>query len=436
MHPKTMRSDMRSLLGEVCISFVHASGLPVYLIPKDFSVTYALIGVRYGSLHNRFSIDGKEYFPPKGIAHFLEHKMFENPDGEDTFVKFARTGADANAYTTFTRTAYLFSCCERFEESLTVLLRSCFTPHFTDENVKKEQGIIAEEIRMYEDDPFDTLYFSLMRAMYQNTDLGTSICGTEESIADITPELLYACYNGFYRPDNMALCLCGNLTEEQVLPILDKILGTKPLTTPQALPLSLAEPASVLKNELTLKGDVAIPLFAAGFKDTNIAPSPKDRLYKYAVMSVLFEALFGGSTDFAYKLYSEGIITGALDFEFDHNKYYSYLLLQGESPDPTRVQNELYAYLETIRQNGIDADRLEGARRIVYSQYLSTFDRTESIANEILTYVFEEQDMLSYGDLILSVTNEDCGNLFKTFFIPEHATFASLYPEQESEESK
>ena len=149
MHTNTKKPDMRALLGEECISFVHASGLPVHLIPKDFSVSYALLGVRYGSLDNRFTVQGKEFCPPKGIAHFLEHKMFENPDMEDTFLKFSRTGADANAYTTFTRTAYLFSCSENFEKSLKILLESCFTPYFTKENVNKEKGIIAEEIRMY-----------------------------------------------------------------------------------------------------------------------------------------------------------------------------------------------------------------------------------------------------------------------------------------------
>lgn len=428
-------TDMCSRLGEKCISFVHASGLPVYLIPKDFSVAYAILGVRYGSLHNRFTIGGKEYRPPMGIAHFLEHKMFENPDGEDTFVKFSRTGADANAYTTFTRTAYLFSCSEKFEESLEVLLESCFTPHFTEENVKKEQGIIAEEIRMYEDDPFDTLYFSLMRAMYQGTDLGTSICGTEDSINEITAELLTTCYQGFYRPDNMALCLCGNLSKETVLPILDKVLGTAPSEHPKAQAITSKESANVLKNEIKLSADVAIPLFAAGFKDQDISSDPTVRLKKYATMAILFEALFGGSTDFAYKLYSEGFITGALDFEFDHNKHYSYLMLQGESPDPQRVRDELLCYLDTVKKEGIDPDRLEGARRIVYSQFLCAFDRTESIANEILTYIFEEQDMLCYGELVLSVTNEECKQLFEAFFTPEHATFASLYPEQESEES-
>lgn len=431
-----MRSEYtHALLSEKCISFTHSSGLDVYIIPKDFSVTYALLGVRYGSLDNRFSYNGKQYTMPKGIAHFLEHKMFENPDGEDTFLKFSRTGADANAYTSFGRTAYLFSCTDQFEHSLSILLESCFTPHFTEENVQKEKGIIAEEIRMYEDDPFDSLYFALMRAMYQNIDLGSSICGSEESIEEITSDLLYSCYNRFYRPENMALCLCGQVDEKAVVSVLDRVLGTSRRKDPLPLTSDVSEPSRVLKTELTMHGDAVIPLFSVGFKDTDIDPDPKKRLKKYATMSILFEALFGGSTDFAYDLYKDGCITCALDYEYEHKKPYSYLMLHGESPDPTIVKTRLYAYLEQIRQNGIDPARLEGARRIVYSQFLSVFDRTESIANEILAYVFEEQNMLDYGDVVLSVTNEDCHDLFANFFQSERMTFAALYPYNESEES-
>lgn len=428
-----MHNSIQSLLGENCISFVHTSGLPVYIIPKDFSVTYALLGVQYGSLDNTFVLDGKEISPPLGIAHFLEHKMFENPDGEDTFLKFSRTGADGNAYTTFTRTAYLFSCTENFEKSLEILLKSTATPYFTDENVEKEKGIIAEEIRMYEDDPYDRLYFSTMRSMYEKVDLGISICGSEESIGCITPDDLYTCYNSFYQPHNMALCLCGKVDMETVIPILDRVYGTEVKSSPLPTVVCKQESALVLQNKLHLTGDVAIPVFSAGFKDVVISPDPLLRLRKYATMSILFEALFGGSSDFAYRLYRDGSITGALDYEFEHKKQYSYLLLHGEGPEPEKVKNALYDYLAVTKQNGIDPERLEGARRIVYSQFLSTFDRTESIANEILTYIFEEQDMLSYGDLVLSITDKECKELFDSFFDLRHATFAALYPENESE---
>ena len=429
-----MNKPIQSLLGEQCISFVHASGLPVYIIPKDFSVTYALLGVQYGSLDNKFVLNGKEVTPALGIAHFLEHKMFENPDGEDTFLKFSRTGADGNAYTTFTRTAYLFSCTENFEQSLEILLKSTATAYFTKENVEKEKGIIAEEIRMYEDDPYDTLYFSTMRCMYEKLALGSSICGTEESIQNITPEDLYDCYNSFYQNQNMALCLCGKVDKETVIPILDKVYGTVKSNAPIPTVIIEKEEATVSQNDLRLTGDVAIPLFTVGFKDVDISPDPIVRLRKYATMAILFEALFGGSADFSYQLYSSGSITSALDYEFEHKKQYSYLLLHGEGRNPEKVKNALFDYLLALSQNGIDPARLEGARRIVYSQFLSTFDRTESIANEILTYIFEQQDMLSYGDLVLSITDKECTDLFHSFFKRDHATFAALYPEQESED--
>jgi len=207
----------------------HESGLDIYVVPKNHTNSYALFATKYGSIDNIFKLEGEPEFTevPDGIAHFLEHKMFENEDGIDTFKKYAETGASANAYTSFNKTCYLFSCAdneEKFDKSLEILLDFVTHPYFTEKTVRKEQGIIGQEIRMYEDNPGWQVYFQMMANMYKKHSVRLDIAGTDESISKITADILYKCYNTFYNLSNMALCVSGNVTPEQVKKVADKIL--------------------------------------------------------------------------------------------------------------------------------------------------------------------------------------------------------------------
>ena len=220
-----MKEYKSALLREHYYEMRHRSGLSVYVFPKKLTSTYAILSTRYGAMDTGFrASDGKFVTVPDGVAHFLEHKLFENPDGSDSFAKFSVWGADANAYTTANRTAYLFSCTEHFSEALEELLTFVTTPYFTPETVKKEQGIIAEEIRMYDDSPWDRCFQQLMEAMYAECGIRKNICGTERSIGEITDRLLYDCYRIFYQLSNMALVVCGDVTPEEVAAVCDRIL--------------------------------------------------------------------------------------------------------------------------------------------------------------------------------------------------------------------
>ena len=205
----------------------HKSGLNIYVIPKKMSTSYALFATRYGGRDNCFRLEGEAEYTrvPDGIAHFLEHKLFESEDGTDTFERFARLGANANAYTTTDMTAYEFSCTENFDECLSVLLDFVTHPHFTDENVQKEQGIIAQEIRGGEDNPFRRVYYDMLNLLYQKDNVRIEVAGTVASIARITPEYLYRCYNTFYQLSNMALVVCGDVEYEKVISIADEQLS-------------------------------------------------------------------------------------------------------------------------------------------------------------------------------------------------------------------
>ena len=207
----TYKSD---LLREEYTKFSHPSGLDIYVFPKKLSTTYAIFGAKYGSIHNRFKLDGESDWTvvPDGIAHFLEHKLFACPDGTDAFERFSEYGADANAYTSFNKTCYLFSCTDRFEESLGELLDFVTHPYFTEESVNSEIGIISEEIKMYDDNPSDRCFYGMLEGMYKSNSVRRNICGTKKSISRITPELLYSCYNTFYQLSNMALVVCGDVS--------------------------------------------------------------------------------------------------------------------------------------------------------------------------------------------------------------------------------
>ena len=251
----------------------HESGLSIYVFPKKLTSTYALFATKYGSIDNAFVENGTEITVPDGIAHFLEHKLFENEDGSDSFSRFSALGADANAYTSYQRTAYLFSCTENFEESLEELLRFVTTPHFTEASVKKEQGIIAEEIRMYEDSPWDRCQRLLLCALYHHHPVKKNICGSIKSIGEITPELLYRCHRAFYHPSNMALIVCGDVNAKQVTSIVDRVLPKKekPHTLERILP---KEPPTVAKKRMDCRMQVSKPLFYIGVKDPVMIADP------------------------------------------------------------------------------------------------------------------------------------------------------------------
>ena len=281
-----------ALLGEHYFETVHASGLPIYVFPKKMSTTYAMLAVRFGSVDNSTDADGKILLPD-GVAHFLEHKLFANEDGSDSFERFAALGADANAYTAHTRTVYLFSCTERFEESLAELLTFVTHPFFTDESVKKEQGIIAEEIRMCRDDPYDRCYRNMLTGLYATHPVRVDICGSESSVYAITKEDLYAAYRTFYTPENMALVVCGDVMPDTVLSVADACLdGVRAGGVPVPR-RRVAEPACVHAPYTSVRGQVAKPIFAIGVKDTDFGENDDACTRRSAVMEILAEMLFG-----------------------------------------------------------------------------------------------------------------------------------------------
>lgn len=401
-------------VGERYYKFKHPSGLDIYLYPKEgFSTTYAMFGTKYGSIDNCFrrSDEGAPEAVPEGIAHFLEHKLFESEDG-DAFSRFSKTGANANAFTSFESTAYLFSCTERFYDSLEILLDFVQSPYFTEQTVKKEQGIIGQEIKMYDDDPQWRVMFNYLRAMYHTHPIKLDIAGTVESIAKITPEHLYRCYHTFYNLNNMALVLVGNFDMDRALSVCDRLL--KPSEPVRVQRVFEREPETVVKSRVEERLAVSMPLFQFGYKEpvSKGTRSEKD----IAAMEVLMETLASDSSPLFQDLLSRGLINeSSFGFEYFEGAGYATVIFSGESRDPEAVAESILAEVERFRINGIPEEAFQRAKRSIYGSNISVFNSTSDIANGLLSFTFKGREIFTYIEALAELTMEDVKEKLKVF---------------------
>ncbi len=418
-----------ALLDERYYHIKHESGLDVYLFPKQLTTSYAILSARYGSIdHAVETEEGEVLRIPDGVAHFLEHKLFENEDGSDSFSAFSSFGADANAYTSYQRTAYLFSCTEHFDRSLCELLRFVTHPHFTRESVKRERGIIAEEIRMYDDSPWDRCLRNLLSAVYRENPVRKNICGSAASIQRITPELLYRAHALFYHPANMALVVCGDVTEEQVLLAVDRILGKT--STPYQAPRRLLpqEPSAVFKARTSCRMQVSKPIFSIGIKDPVVLSDPLERLRRDAAMTLLDELLFSRSGELYNSLFEEGMITSAFYAGYSCTDRFAYHCISGESDTPDEVLARVRAYIARVQEEGIDREVLERHRRVLYADEIRAFDSTEEIANRLLSFVFDDAEIFSYPTLLQQISYEEVDALLHSCFLDDYFALSTVEP--------
>lgn len=423
-----------SKINEKYFVFTHKSGLRVYVYPKNMSSSYTLFATKYGSLENVFKLaDDAEFTTvPAGIAHFLEHKMFENEDGIDTFERFGKTGASANAFTSFDRTAYLFSSTENFYPSLEILLDFVTHPYFTKETVAKEQGIIAQEIQMYEDRPESRVYYELMRALYKKHDVRIEIAGSVDSIQNITADLLYKCYRTFYNLHNMALCVCGDVEPDKVCAVLDRVLQDAPLQ--EVVCKYAAEDATVNLPYAEIHMEVSKPLFAIGVKDTDIPKDPRAFLKKDYGMQILNEMLFSSSTDFYCDLYEKGVLNNKFSAEYDTSPSFAYQYYSGETDDPQSFFETFKTYIKQMQKGHLDKDAFLRAKRVVYAEFVRLFDSTEDIANALISNVFAGTELLENVDIIDSIDLDFVESLLRDAFKEEYYALSVVLPTQEDDD--
>lgn len=418
------------MLGEKHISFKHKSGLEVFVFPKKMTTSYAIFATRYGAIDNKFKLEGEDKFTevPDGIAHFLEHKLFECEGGIDAFELFAKTGASANAYTSNTMTGYLFSCTEKFYESLEILLDFVTHPYFTEKTVQKEQGIIAQEIKMYEDNPGARLHKELMKALYKENKIRIDVAGTVESIAEINAEILYKCYNTFYNLNNMCLAICGDVDAYEVEKVCDKILKDAPQQKIIRAYVENGEPKEVYQRRAYANLDVAKPIFAIGVKMSHIPSAGNERLKMAYAMEILDEILFSQSTAFYNELYTQNLISQDLSSGCELTKHYCFNVISSESSNPEEVYNRFVSYIEETKKSGIDKEAFELSKRTIYSSNIKSFDSTDDISNNFIFNHFDDADMLDAPEMIDEIDLDYVTRLLNECFKEEYYAMSIVNP--------
>ena len=397
------REVFESDIGESYLKATLSSGLRIYVLEKpQYNSSYAIFGTKYGSIDTIFSVNGEQTAVPEGIAHFLEHKLFESEDG-DAFTKYAQTGAYANAFTSFDRTCYLFSCSNRFYENLQILLDFVQSPYFTEATVNKEQGIIGQEIRMYDDSPAWRVMFNMLLSMYHNHPVRIDIAGTVESIAKINSDLLYKCYNTFYNPSNMFICIAGNVDTEKVLKqIKESIKPSEPI---ELVRINEQEPETVVENYIEQKLAVAQPIFCFGFKETMSQP---ERSVKQKVCtSILLEVLAGDASPLYKRLINDGLINDEFSTEYFTGFGYSAVIFEGESSNPQAVAEEIKKEIARIKTEGIDKKLFSAVRSGMYGNAIRVFDSVEGIAMHMTEAAMTDSGLFDDIKYLKSVTCED-----------------------------
>ncbi|HIZ11491.1 MAG TPA: insulinase family protein [Candidatus Eubacterium faecavium] len=387
----------------------HKSGLKVFVMPKEnYKSAYAVIGTKYGSIDTCFKRSDKKDFirVPEGIAHFLEHKLFESEE-LDAFTRYAETGASANAYTSFDKTCYLFQCTDRFEDSLRILLDFVTHPYFTKDTVEKEQGIIGQEITMYYDVPGWMSTFNLLKCLYKNHPVRIDIAGTVESIAQITDKLLYDCYDTFYNLNNMALAVVGNVQPEQVLKICDEVLKKSDDVTVERV--FDEEPRDIVKSYEEYNLAVSMPVFSFGYKEA--CTTPLRTIKETVEMNILLEILAGETSPLYSELFEKGLINTTFSKEYFTGSGYEAVIFEGESTDAAAVAQAIKNQVAKLRKAGIGDEEFEAVRRSLYGKEIMSYNVTDDVANGIIGCYFAGYSIFDAVEAFKTVQKEDIEKL-------------------------
>ena len=402
------------------------SGLTVLVRPMPgYAAAHAIVAARFGSIDVHFRLGDQELTLPAGVAHYLEHKMFEDQEG-DAFAKFARTGANANAFTSFDRTCYYFTATSQVEESLDVLLEMVTHPYFTPETVAKEQGIIAQEIKMYEDSPDWRLITELCQCLYHSHPIRSDIAGTCESIARITPGMLYDCCRAFYAPSNLVLAAAGNITAEQVLEACARAGLDQPAAAPAAQRIWADEPMTLVQTEKTLHMAVAKPCFGVGFKEEPLAPGDGRT---EALYDLVLCCLCGGMSGLYRRLYDQGLVNPGFGGEVLRVDGCCCILFTGESDQPDTVRQLLLEEIERIRSQGVDREIFTLCKNEKYGQLVENLENVEDAASQMADFALLGQTVAQQIGMLAGLTAADANRALETIFRPERMAFIKILPD-------
>ncbi|NMB33057.1 MAG: insulinase family protein [Clostridium sp.] len=416
-------------LNEVVYSYTHKSGLKAFVIPKKgYLKKYATFATHYGSVNNRFSLNESNNVIeiPDGVAHFLEHKLFEQKDGS-VMDKFSKLGSNPNAYTSFAQTVYLFSCTERFKENLKLLLDFVQNPYITDESIEKERHIIAQEIKMYEDNANWRVFFNLLDALYKKHPVKVNIAGSIESISKIDRDVLYTCYDTFYHPSNMLLLVVGDVDPKEVFMQIDEGIS-KYDKKPDIKRLFPKEQEAINTDYVEQKLAVSIPIFQMGFKDTNFQTGGIESLKREVAVKISLGMLMGRSSEFYNRLYKEGLINNTFGFDYTIEEDYAYSAFGGESQDPFLVKEKLIKKIEELQNNGLNRDDYERVKRAMNGRFIKQLNSVEGISHMFISVHFRGANMFDYFKVYSEISFEYVEKMFKQHFNIDKLALSVIRP--------
>ena len=424
-----MKLEQYKNIGESLYSATLPNGLRLRVIPKrGFRTFYAVFAANYGGAHRRFTVDGQTLDTPAGVAHFLEHKMFDLPNGDNALNLLSANGADPNAFTASGITCYYFQCTESFEENLRMLLHFVSTPYFTAETVQKEQGIIAQEIRMGEDDPGVSIYYELLRMLYDHHPIRNRVAGTVESIAEITDKTLYDCHRVFYAPCNMVLCVEGDVDPERVLAIAQEELPGELGSVPEA---DFGPEEGLLPQESFRSQEMAVsaPQYLIGAKFRPAAEG-QALLRQKLVSQLALRLLVGASSPFYTRLYAQGLISHDFGYEADFSAGTATVILGGESREPEKVLADLQAEVAAVRERGFDPQRFERAKRASLGARLRGLEDFENVCVATAEGVFSGYCVFDSLSLLGEVSRAECEQFVKETLSPERLAISIITPKR------
>lgn len=408
------------------------NGLDVYILPKaGFNKTYATFTTKYGSIDNHFIPLGQSDYVkvPDGIAHFLEHKLFEKEDG-DVFQQFSRQGASANAFTSFTRTAYLFSSTSNVDQNLETLMDFVQEPYFTEKTVEKEKGIIGQEITMYDDNPDWRLYFGLIENMFNTHPVKIDIAGTIESISKITKDMLYECYHTFYHPSNMLLFIVGPVNPEEVMGLVKANQSKKEYRDQAEINRRFEdEPTQVAEAKKVLKMNVQTSKCIVGIKSVNVDQSGEQMLKQELTTNVLLDLLFSKSSENYNQLYNDGLIDETFSFDYTQENGFGFAMVGGDTSDPDRLAETLKAmFFEVKKGTTFTEDSLSRAKKKKIGAFLRAINSPEYIANQFTRYAFNEMDLFAVVPTLESISLEDVKKVASEIISEERFSVCQVVP--------
>ena len=414
-------------LDETLYSRVMENGLTVCVVPrKGFSKKMAYFVTDYGSIHTDFVLEGKVYKAPAGVAHYLEHKMFDLPGKRDVSAEFASMGAMTNAFTSYDMTAYYFSTTENFDDCLRLLLEFVSTPYFTEESVEKERGIIDQEIGMNLDSPDSMIFDHLMESLFHKHPIRVPILGTRESIREITPEVLHNCHRAFYAPGNMLLCVIGDVEAERVVAIVGEMLGTEKREVGIKMQ-SWEEPMNCVKEKTTAAMEVAMPMFDIAFKCEAVGKGDA-AIRTEMVADLAAEALFGESSELYLRLYEEGLIDSSFGGGFETIDGCAMLMCSGDSEDPEAVREAILAQAEKIAREGIPEKNFLRMKRSALGRRIRGLDSFDATCFRVCAYHFSDFDYFRFPEIYRSIESAEIRGFLNRVVRRERCSLSVIEP--------